>query len=207
MIKQRGITLIELLIAATILASILVVAERSITTANKSAEVSAKRIQDLRNLDRVWLLLETDLRNAIAISRQGQFDETLPAMTISQGDEYQLMFLRGGLRNPLLLPRTELLRVAYRLEDEVLWRDSWVDPYNPDEDTARPQQLLEGVEEFQVLALPAAPKGRSVAEGPWLDAWPEGSNANAELPLAIEIIVRLANERELKRLITIAPGA
>ncbi|WP_158224617.1 type II secretion system minor pseudopilin GspJ [Agaribacterium haliotis] len=206
--KQRGITLLELLIAAAILASILVVAEQAISTSNKSAEVAAKRVQDLRDLDRVWLLLEADLRNAIAHAQAGgSFQESLPAMKIEQGGEWTLMLLRGGQANPLLLPRSELLRVAYRLEEEVLWRDSWIDPYQIEEEFVRPQQLLEGVEEFEVLALPKAPRGRSVKEGPWLDAWPEGQIPANELPQAVEIILRLKGERELKRLIALAPGS
>ncbi|WP_370980677.1 type II secretion system minor pseudopilin GspJ [Agaribacterium sp. ZY112] len=202
-IKQRGMTLIELLIAATMLASILVVVERSITAANRTAEISAKRVQNMRDMDRAWLLLETDLRNAIGKAHQGSFSGLMPAMRIDPSEERLLMFLRGGQRNPLFLPRTELLRVAYRVEDGTLWRDSWVNPYSEDEEQARPQQLLEGVEEFEVLALPRAPQGRSVAGGPWLDSWPEGDSAAASLPLALEITLRLEGERELKRLISL----
>lgn len=205
--KQRGITLLELLIAAALLASILVISERSITGAHRAGEISEKRSKALRDIDRLWILLENDLRNSVAFAKEIQFSEPLPAMRIDPGDTYLLSLLRGGQANPLLLPRTEVLRVAYRIEENVLWRDSWVDPYNPQEETARQQQLMDNIEELVITVLPGSPRGRSVEEGPWLERWPEGNAAPDELPLAIEIKLTLPNRGELRRLITLLPGA
>lgn len=207
---EYGITLIELLVAMAILAWITVVAQVVIQTAGRSGDISERRSQALKDIDRVWILLETDLRNAVGINHQVPFGEPLPAMRVSQTEEYILSVLRAGQANPLLLPRSEVLRVAYRLEENVLWRDSWIDPFNPVEEFARPQQLLEGVASFEVLVLPSAPLGRSISEGPWLDDWPaNGQNAGA-LPLAVEVTLSLSNRGEdskLRRLITLVPGA
>lgn len=190
-----------------VLAWIMVIAQVAIQVADRSGKLSQARSQQLKDLDRVWILMETDLRNVVAHAREVPFSEPIPAMVIAQAEEYQLAFIRVGQANPLLLPRSEVLRVGYRLEDDILWRDSWIDPYNPVEETARPQQLLDGVESFEVLALPRAPAGRSVTEGPWLEEWPSGIGSSAaSLPLALEITLEIKDRGELKRLITLPPG-
>jgi len=207
--KASGFTLIELLVAAAMLAFILIAAERAITTSQKTGEISERRAQQLRDLDRVWIVLENDLRNAVSAPPKvlgfAGSGQALSAMQIDTTDSYRLSFLRAGQANPLGLGRTEVLRVAYRVEDEILWRDSWVDPYNPDPQLARPQQLIDNIESFDILALPKAPAGRSVSAGPWLDAWPQ-TGTQDYLPLALELTLRFKDERELKRLITLTAG-
>ncbi len=204
--SQRGITLLELMIAAAMLAMIMVIAERAITAARGSAEVVERQAQRLRDIDRVWVLIENDLRNSVAQGKVIPFGEAIPAMRIGSTDDYIMMFIRSGQANPLLLPRTEVLRVAYRLDDTVLWRDSWIDPYNTDPELAREQQLLDGVEEFRVLALPGAPQGRSVEEGPWLDSWPQNESALASLPLAVEVVMVLEGRGEIRRIVSLVGG-
>lgn len=200
----RGFTLIELLVAAAMLAVILIAAERAISTSQKSAEISAERAQALRDIDRLWIVLENDLRNIVAApSKVLEYSGVIHTMQVDTTEIYRLAFLRAGQANPLGLARSEVLRVAYRVEDEVLWRDSWIDPYNPDPEIARPQQLLEGVEAFEVMALPRPPVGRSVESGPWLDSWPQENAGQAALPLALEITLRFRDQRELTRFMTL----
>jgi general secretion pathway protein J len=206
--SSKGFTLVELLVAAAMLAFILVAAERAISTAQKTGEISERRAQQVRDLDRVWVLLENDLRNVISAPARSvnAGSNVIEAMKIDATEQYAFRFLRGGQANLLNMPRTELLRIGYRLEDEVLWRDSWIDPYNPDPELARPERLLDGLIAFEVMALPRAPVGRSVESGPWLDAWPSPNSGQAYLPLAVEITLRFRDERELRRLITLAAG-
>ena len=204
----KGFTLIELLVAAAMLAFILIAAERAISTAQKSGEISEQRAQSLRNIDRIWVLLENDLRNVVSTPAKffANTGVAISTMTIDTTELYAFSFLRAGQANLLNLPRTELVRVAYRLEDEVLWRDSWIDPWNPDPELARPQQLIEGLQEFEILALPQAPVGRSVEEGPWLDTWPQANAGQNPLPLSVQITLRFKDERELTRFITLSAG-
>ncbi len=204
----RGFTLIELLVAAAMLAFILIAAERAISTAQKSGEISERNARALRDIDRVWVVLENDLRNVVSAPAKsiGFSNTVLNTMQIDTTDTYVFSFLRAGQANVLNLPRTEVLRVGYRLEDEVLWRDSWIDPYNPDPELARPQQLMDKVEAFEVMALPRSPVGRSVESGPWLDSWPQANGGTDPLPLSLELTLRFKDERELKRFITLSAG-
>lgn len=206
--KAQGFTLVELLVSAALLAVILIAAERAINVAQRSAEVSSATTKAVRDLDRFLVLLENDMRNLIGSGRQVPEFGPLPAMSLQPTDDYILMFLRGGQINPLLLPRTELLRVGYRLEDQVLWRDSWIDPWLPEEDRARPQQLLTGVEEIEFRALPYPPTARSVEEGPWQESWPVSTSPiSSDLPLALELRLKLKQRGEIKRLLPLVSGS
>lgn len=199
---QRGFTLIEVLVASVVLSFIVIVAHQAIYTARESGDLAARRSQELRNLDRVWVLLEADFRNILAEAQQTGFQQPLPALRVDDGEDYIVMLLRAGHANPLLLPRSEVIRVGYRLEEEKLWRDTWVDSANPDEDYARPQLLLENVEELSFRILPRAPRGRSISEGPWFERWPEQANLN-ELPLMIEISLTTKRRETITRSLTL----
>ncbi|MFT7560213.1 MAG: general secretion pathway protein J [Flavobacteriales bacterium] len=205
--SQKGFTLIELLISAVILSFIVIIAHQSIYTATQSGALAEKRSNRLRQLDRVWLLIEADVRNALAYEYRGRNGgAAVPALVIDSSGQYPFMLVRSGHANPLLLQRSEVIRVAYRLDEENLWRDTWTDFNNPDEDYARSQKLLEGVEELVVQALPSSPKGKSVADGPWFDSWPVDT-ALDELPAALEFEITLKGGEKLRRLLALKPGA
>jgi general secretion pathway protein J len=146
--------------------------------------------------------MENDLRNALAYDKKPAFGDNIPAMQVG-GQEYWLIFLRGGHANPLNLVRSELMRVAYRIDDEVLWRYSWTDPHSIDEDSAQKQKLMEGVEEVAVRVL--SPDATSFSGGPWTDTWPAEGVTN-QLPKAIEITLTFTKAGELMRLMALAPG-
>lgn len=209
--RQGGLTLLEVMVAVSILAVISVMSYQALSVVSDSSERSQEKLNELKRLDRAWILLENDLRNALAydkISVNGT-GESIPAMQVGQSsNEYWLIFLRGGHENPLAQTRTELMRVGYRLLDEVIWRYSWSDPYIVDEELAQKQKLIEDVEDVEVRLL--TPDATSYRQGPWTDAWPPsqgpGQNNPTRLPLAIEIKLTIKSTGEITRLISLAPG-
>ncbi|WP_188152334.1 type II secretion system minor pseudopilin GspJ [Teredinibacter waterburyi] len=205
---QRGISLLEVLIAAVIMATIAVLAFGALDVSQRSAEVSTDKIREIQLLDRSWVLVENDLRNALRYAGINQFGDLMPSMLIDERGEFPFMFIRGGMANPLGNPRTEVMRVAYRVEDEILMRYSWIDPFNVDEDIARVQKILAGVSEFSVTALPDQ-GATGVKEGPWLDEWPGNGTSSAtpdKLPIAVKISFELEGRGELTRLFALLPG-
>ena len=203
-LSQSGFTLLELLVAAAMLAVILVAAERAISVAQRSAEISQARAQSVRDLDRFWVLVERDLRNVTLAAMPPHLlsngSAPLASLQISTTETFLLSLLRIGQSNPLALPRSEAVRVAYRLDDGVLWRDSWIDPWRPEQEQARAQQLLTNVEELDVVALPLPPAARSVDGGPWVDEWPQQLGANV-LPMAVELRLNLKQRDTITRFI------
>ena len=202
--QQAGLSLLEVLIAAAIMATIATLAFGSLQVADRAREVSEERLTDFQKLDRAWLMLEDDLRNALGYQSRSSFGDAIPALQISYTEDYWLNLLRGGKANPLGVFRTELLRVAYRTdEDDVLWRDSWYDPGNVDPEQARQQKVLEGVNEVEVRVLPDT--ANSVGEDAWSEEWPLAGK-DATLPLAIRITLDIEGRGELERVFMMQLG-
>ena len=175
----------------------------AINAAATSSETTRRALERFERIDRAWAILEADLRNAVGRLAPIYNGPPLPAMSAEFNSDYRLTFVRGGRANPLLLPRTELARVGYRLEEDILWRDTWYDPAQIDRDEATPQKLVDGVTEMTVRLL--APSAQSVDTGPWLDEWP-GNQPLMALPVAVEITLSLEDMGEVMRLFEILPG-
>lgn len=202
-LRQRGFSLLEVMIALAIMAIMAVLAFQSLDIAHRSSDANKEKLTQIERLDRVWVMLENDLRNALGYVNLNTYGEMVPALQADAGELYWLQVFRGGRSNPLYFPRTELVRVGYRFEENMLWRDSWWDPSNPDPDLAFQQKLLEGVDTIEVRMLPVT--AQSVQDGPWADRWPPQETAET-LPLAIEITLILEDERELTRLFSLVQG-
>lgn len=202
---QKGFTLIEVMIAIVIMAMIAVMTSQSFTAAIISSEATQEAISRMAAVDRVWVLLEGDLRNAIPALPKVAREAPIPPIYLDPSEDYRLSILRGGYANPLKLPRTEMVRVGYRFEDQVLWRDTWVNIADNDERNARPQRILDGIDDIIIKALPNNNRS-SVASGPWQERWPATGIAPNELPAAIEVTLILPDFGEIKRIYSILPG-
>lgn len=208
MSSQQGLTLIEVAVAISIMALIAVISYQALDVTANSREVIDKKVKEIERLDRVWMLIEGDVRNIVgAVKSTIGRGDPIPAISIDADETYWITLLRGGNANPLNLPRTELIRVGYRLEDDTLWRDSWIDASNPDTDLAKKQKLIEGVTEILVRVMPRE-GAKTVANGPWVDRWPQDSDATkfAVLPMALEITITFEGIGELKRLFALPKG-
>ncbi|ABD82829.1 type II secretion system minor pseudopilin GspJ [Saccharophagus degradans] len=201
--KQSGFTLIEVLVSITILALVSALSFQAFDMADRASDVTKRKLQEIQRIDRFWLALEMDLKNALGYSMTTPYGDSYPAMVVDKSENYWLMFLRGGKANPMLFPRTEITRVGYRYEENTIWRDSWVNPANPDPDEAFAQKMLEGVSEIIGEVLP--PQARSIDNNAWLERWPPQGQPQL-LPVAIKITVILEDEREIYRIFNLVEG-
>ena len=225
--SQRGFTLIEMIVAVTVLVTMSALAAATITAAMRSDEVAQDNQEEMRRLDRTWLTLENDLRHALGYELSSYDQTRLPAMLADDSEDYQLTFLRGGNSNRLYAYRSELMRVAYKFDEQELIRFSWADPANPEEDLAQQRLLLRDIEGIDFEFLPAS--ATSTEDSAWVDAWPNGRQSNSgptvvntsgqnttaaapkapqagALPLAVKVRLRLTEEYEIERLFVLAPG-
>ena len=193
----------EVMVALFIMALIALLASQAFTTASSGAAATREAMERLAAIDRTMVLVENDLRNAVPKVLKQRFGEPLPPLFVAQSDDYWLTVMRGGMANPLFQRRTEEVRVGYRYIEETIWRDTWYNPAEVEQDQARQQKLLEGVTDMVVRVLP--PNASSLAAGPWLDAWP-ANPAEPQLPLAIELTLTLEDMGEIKRLFMLLPG-
>ncbi len=208
--KQEGLTLIEVLIAVTILALIGTISYQSLDATIKSKEVVEEHLEELARIDRAWLLLEADLRNLVNFQVTQAYGpgsgSQLPSLVLTNTEgDYWMTMLRGGHANPLGFVRTELIRVGYRVEEETLWRDVWYDLSSVDVEQARQQKIIEGVEQVEVRVL--SPVATSFSAGPWLDVWPNPGGNPADSPMAVEIKLTLKDEEhDISRLFALVKG-
>jgi general secretion pathway protein J len=149
--RHSGFTLIEILVALFIFAVVGLISAQLLGRTVNAYEVLDDRGQRLSQIHRAMLVVERDMlqfRNRPIRMAQG---EPLPALMI--GDEGALSMTRGGWRNPLQRPRSELQRVGYRIQDEKLVRAYWPVLDRRGDEEPISQTLLEGVEDLEFFAI------------------------------------------------------
>ncbi len=196
----------EVLVALVIMAIIALLASQAFHTASVGASATREAMDRMARIDRAFVLMETDLRNALPKWVQQELGSPLPPVYVTRSQDYWLTVLRGGMDNPLFQPRTEEVRIGYRWIEQTLWRDTWYNPAQSDQQDARQQKLLTGVTDLRVRVLP--PNATSLAAGPWLDAWPQNASPTNQqpLPLAVEVTLELEDLGEVMRLFSLLPG-
>ncbi len=193
---MRGFTLIEVLVALLIFASLSLGAYQLLTAVLHNDEMARENVAPLGELQRVFGMLERDFSQMIArptrvngeastaVIQTGQFQ--------MQSDDWSILFVRGGWFNPgAQLPRSQLQKVGYRLREEKLERLSYVylDPVVGTEPTET--VLLDGVKSFRL---------RFFHNGQWASAW----SSTSQLPKAVEVELELTHYGKIRRLFLIA---
>lgn len=206
--RAFGFTLIEVLLALMIMAMIAMLSAQAFNTAAAGSDATREAMDRLAEVDRAFVLMENDFRNALPHALQPVLfgGAPLPAFFTSDGgDDYRMVVLRGGLDNPLFQARSETVRVGYRIVDDEIWRDTWFNPRQRDQEEARPKKILTGVDNFMVRVLSPVPTS-TVNAGPWLIDYPPNASANEVLPPAVEVTVELKDFGEIRRLFVMLPG-
>lgn len=206
--KAQGLTLIEVMVAVSILAVIATISYQTLSVTIASKEVVEAKLKELARIDRAWLLLETDLKNALSYGRRQMLGpgsgELIPPLLIERNGDYAMVVLRGGHPNPMNFPRSELIRVGYRVEDETLWRDVWYNLGSVDQEEAKQQKIVDGVESIEISIL--SDRANSFSSGPWLDNWTMEQQASSPMPLALKVTIKLEGYEEVSRLYALLRG-
>lgn len=126
--NNEGFTLLEVLIAIAIF-SLISLSSFTIFDTVLSADETAKQHSERHNeLQRAFIILERDItqiaRRSVRLNGEAPLDKLLQTSgNAFDSEEQALAFVRHGWTNPgLLLPRSDMQAVAYRLVDETLER-------------------------------------------------------------------------------------
>ena len=187
--KGSGFTLLEILIAIAIMATMAVLGYRALEAMTQSeARLSAEAAR-WRTLDLFFARLEGDLREAVPRNaRLGESREPAWFATVDANGNALLAFSRAGPEFNLE-PGSGGQRLGYRFRDgvvEVLYWPSY-DRVRGVEPTVYP--LLSDVASFRLAYL-----GR---DGVWLANWPVAGDA--DLPRGARVELVLANGESIER--------
>lgn len=193
----RGFTLLEVLIAISIFALMSLASYQVLQGVVRSGEISKRHSDSLLKLQRAMLLIEQDFTQIIARNSrsegQGEEDEIRVirvAESLFESEDQGIEFNRLGWTNPFnLLPRSNVLRVRYRLFEGQLERQYFLYPDTVSGQEPETQVLLGGVDSLSFRF--------------WSEGWQKNWTDMSQLPKGIEITFSSEQYGEIKRMFLI----
>jgi general secretion pathway protein J len=191
--KAAGFTLVELLIALSILALVATLGYRALASITDSEAQLTAEARHWRNLDGLFARFESDVREAVPREvRTGSGSEPAWFGSVEGSGNAELRFSRAGPEFAVE-PGSGGQRIGYRLRNgavEVLY---W--PRLDQPETVPPQAyaLADGIQRFHVSYLDA--------RGGWRDRWPV--LGEPPVPRAVYVAMTLAGGGVIERWIAL----
>jgi general secretion pathway protein J len=207
--KQKGFTLIEVVIAMFIAAVMFAIGYGAINQALKNRDSLNLKQERITEIQRGMRVVAQDFAQMIArAARDTQGNgELLPAVSADGRDNTLLTFSRAGWSNPAGIQRPAEQRVRYRFVDGSLVREHWLAVDAALNADPKQRIVLTKVKSVQVRFLDPVTRN-------WLTQWPAATvstqvkpmDIDAALltrPLAIEFTIVLEDWGRVQRLFEI----
>lgn len=198
MIRQRGFTLLEVIVALGILAFVILATHQILERTLTAKETSEAVIAELDTLQTTFRLMDQDFNQMTKREVRNEAGDVNASYVMhgryAMNSQYDgIAFVRDGWTNPInLLPRSELQAVGYRVIDDNLERIYRIYVDELDGAEPRSQVLLTDIEDLKFEFLDDKQK--------WQDDW----NKKA-LPLAVAVTIQRKDAEPLRRLF-LTPG-
>ncbi|MFL3653177.1 MAG: type II secretion system minor pseudopilin GspJ [Pseudoalteromonas sp.] len=196
--KQRGFTLLEVMVALGILAFVIIATHQILDSTTKAKDASDETIAELNALQTTFRLMDQDfsqMTKRAVRNESGDVQEQylLAGRYVLESQYDGIAFVRDGWINPInLLPRSELQAVGYRVLDDNLERVYRVYVDQLDNMEPRVQKILENVEELKFEFLDDK------------NAWQEQWEIKA-LPKAVAVTLQQIEAEPIRR-VFLVPG-
>lgn len=192
---QGGVTLLELIVAIGVFALFSVMAYGALNRVLDQREQIEEKRAYWRGLSLTFLRMEEDMAQARDRPVRDIDGTTLPSLRGQPTDtralaDPTLELTRGGVLVFGEGVRSDLQRVGYRLEDNVLLRLTWPVLDRAPQTKPFESPLLRDVETFKVRFYSLG--------GNWIDVWPV-EELSEDLPRGVEVTLTLTNGNEFKR--------
>ena len=204
-----GFTLIEVLIAMAITAAVATLSFASLSATMNSVEGLRDQGNRITEMNRAWGLLTRDLQHFVNRPVRNEFGSTDPSLVGGEVADQSLAFTRIGWHNTTGRPRSSMQRVRYILEDDTLYRESFLVLDRTSESEPRRVALLEGVLAFEMRFLDANAQIRDneLETDDWPEAWGMGAGVVGQAPPgAIDVRLELDGLGEVRWLYEL-PGS
>ncbi len=176
-----GFTLFEVLIAVSIFALISTIAMTNLIQVGRAGERISNAQQRLSDIQFAMAYMAKDMTQMINRKVRDQYGDEQNQFVLSDN---VLQFTHTGWANLLQQTRSQLQRVAYRLEDEKLLREYWLQLDQGYTSKPIQQSLLDGVEKFEVRLITTG--------NDKLEAWPpDVGAASTSPPVAVEVSIEM----------------
>ncbi len=197
-VRHAGFTLLEMLVAIAIFATLSMGAYQVLQGVLTSDEVAKRKETRLNELQLAFTLLERDITQMVPRSGriEGENNKVLLAASRfgQQSDDWGMAFMRSGWLNPDgMLPRSHLQRVGWRLKDQKLERLSYLYPDPVIGTEPRIQPVLAGVTAFRLYFFD---------KGNWKEEWTQRS----VLPHGLAVELDLEDYGTIRRQFLIGAG-
>ena len=165
--RLQGFTLIEILVSFLIFAIIGLISSQLMSQTITAQAQLSERGARLGDVHRAMQVLQRDIMQLADRPIRDQYGDPLQAIII--GTDGVIEFSRAGWRNPLQLPRAQVQRVGYLLQDNKLLRGYWPVLDRAQDTEPAYQTLLHDVERMEFFALDVSGNEHSYWPVPGVD--------------------------------------
>lgn len=197
-----GFTLLELLVALSIFALLAVMSYAGLSSVLRTERILDDEMERLTEIQRCVFFLGRDIRQTVDRPVRDAYGDVQPAIAgsglLTTADSPLLELTRNGYSNPLGVKRSTLQRVAYRIVDHTLVRDTWRVLDRAQDSQPDSVELCANINALQVRYLDPDQK--------WHDQWPpiNPEYQGPALPLAVEVTLELDDWGDIVRLLPLA---
>jgi general secretion pathway protein J len=199
-LRQKGFTLLEILIAVMITAIMAAMAYGGLNSILDTSHHTQNRDERFSRIQLSMNYLTRDLRHILPRSSRDSYGDSHPALETPVDGNYLISFSRTGWSNPAGKLRSHLERVAYALENGELIRYHWNHIDQGSGEEPHRMVLLDEVDTLRFDFLDD--KLKSVEVWPPLSNGEQDSNVD-ELPAGIRFELTLSDWGQLTRTVAL----